>query len=82
MMPAICVHSCYAKIVCFLIQGILTVLKEGGRETRTSRGCWSPGLEPSPHGRDASSLTVALLATLAPQQAKLKPFLFYFTMVT
>ena len=55
---------------------------ERGRETRTSRGCWTPGLEPSPHGRDASSLTVALLATLAPQQAKLKPFLFYFTMVT
>ena len=30
-MPAICVHSSYAKIVCFLIQGILTVLKEGGK---------------------------------------------------
>lgn len=82
MMPAICVHSSYAKIVCFLIQGILTVLKEGGKPGLNSRGCWSPGLEPSPHGRDASSLTVALLATLAPQQAKLKPFLFYFTMVT
>lgn len=78
MMPAICVHSCYAKIVCFLIQGILTVLKEGGKPG--PRGAVGRrDLNPVPMG---SSLTVALLATLAPQQAKLKPFLFYFTMVT
>ena len=83
-MPAICVHSSYAKIVCFLIQGILTVLKEGGKPGPR----WAVGrrdLNPVPMGGMrvyASSLTVALLATLAPQQAKLKPFLFYFTMVT
>lgn len=73
MMPAICVHICYAKIVRFLIQGILTVLKEEGKpEPR-----WAVGhldFKPSPRRRDASSLTIALLATLAPQQSKLKPF--------
>ena len=31
MIPAICVHSCYAKTVCSVIQGILIVLKEEGK---------------------------------------------------
>ena len=31
MIPAICVHSCYAKKGCSVIQGILTVLKEEGK---------------------------------------------------
>lgn len=49
MMPAICVHSSYAKIVCFLIQGILTVLKEGGKPgPRGAVGRWD--LNPVPMG--------------------------------
>ena len=77
MMPAICVHSCYAKIVCFLMQGILTVLKEGGKpEPRGAVG--RRDLNPVPMGGMRVLSPLRCWPPLHPSKQNLNHF--YFTL--
>ena len=77
MMPAICVHSSYANIVCFLIQGILTVLKEGGKPG--PRGAVGRrDLNPVPMGGMRALSPLRCWPPLLPSKQNLNHF--YFTL--
>ena len=77
MMPAICVDSCYAKIVCSVIQGILTVFKQEGKPE--PRGAVRRrDLNPVPMGGMRVLSPLRCWPPLLPSKQNFNPF--YFTL--